>query len=666
VASAQIGATTNIGATVTNMDAIAFDSSGKLWGATSGSGSLYTVNPATGAATLVHALVGASNSSLTYGVTGLAFQPGTGILYASTSPDSPNSGDGLATINPATGQVTVIGPTGSGYPYTDIAFAPDGTLYGWQISAEGPTASAATINLATGAGTSLGDPQTNYTVPWVGLGIDSSGVIFVAANGHAGGVCDPTVSCSGALWTINSATGAPTQVGTITGGPGLSPSIAALAFSPGGVLYGIEGGDGGVGWNLVTISLTPAASGPGTTTYMYTGAPFDLCNGVASVNGNCPANFTSDYTTATFTFSAPLAPNLSSANELSSRNLISWSLRDALGNASYSSADANAATELTQLTLSTDSNGNIVAWQIQGPVFAAGSGVAYFGMNSPTVIGQGSGLPEADSFVNTAVTGYALGNSIPGHWTAEPLSMNVDVSSFLDCGYSTPGFPANSWTIGGPPLYSAMLAILTKAADRCSPKIFEAVATGQHFASAAITESQAGVADTFWTLTEGYVYSYFLLWSFSTPGPVETVELVARELQTHSHVSPPLPAVGAAAVPGGASSATLEISGICPSSNPSSWEFSVSGVLGSLNLVKPVDSCSQGLAQAHTARTRLSSAKLITQTSSGVKMELILTNVTVVVDRTSGDSESISLNFQTIEIEVNGVSASWDNLTHQV
>jgi sugar lactone lactonase YvrE len=141
-ASAQIGLITNIGTTVNNMDAIAFNSSGVLYGATSGTGSLYTIDPATGAATLVHALVGVSNASLTYGLKGLAFQPGAGTLYGATSPDSPNSGDNLVTINPATGQVTVIGPSGTGYPYASIAFAPNGTLYGWLV-ASGFTVSAA-------------------------------------------------------------------------------------------------------------------------------------------------------------------------------------------------------------------------------------------------------------------------------------------------------------------------------------------------------------------------------------------------------------------------------------------------------------------------------------------------------------------------------------------
>ncbi len=286
-ASAQTGLISNVGTTANNMDAITFNSSGTLYGATSGAGSLYTINPATGAATMVHALVGASNASLTYGISGLAFQPGTGTLYGSTSPDSPNSGNSLVTINPANGQVTVIGATGTGRAYTDISFAPNGTLYGWLIGSGASTISAATINLTTGAGTSLGSPQTPSGLPdGGGLAVNASGVIYVAANGHAGAPCSPSTSCSGALWTINPANGATTTVATLTGGPGSAPTITALAFSPSGVLYGIEGGDGGATWNLITISVPAAAGGSGNTIVVP--------NGSATVAGNddsgLPAN----------------------------------------------------------------------------------------------------------------------------------------------------------------------------------------------------------------------------------------------------------------------------------------------------------------------------------------------------------------------------------------
>lgn len=153
----------------------------------------------------------------------------------------------------------VIGPSGTGYPYASIAFAPNGTLYSWLIGSGATTVSAATVNLTTGAGSSLGSPQTPVGLPNAGgIAVSASGVIYVAANGHAGGVCSPTQSCSGAFWAINPANGASTTIGTLTGGPGVAPTITALAFSPiSGVLYGIEGGDGGAGWNLILVNIPP-------------------------------------------------------------------------------------------------------------------------------------------------------------------------------------------------------------------------------------------------------------------------------------------------------------------------------------------------------------------------------------------------------------------------
>jgi len=169
-------------------------------------------------------------------------------------------------------------------------------------------------------------------------------------------------------------------------------------------------------WLLAALSTAAFGS---TITYNYTGQNFTRCNGTTTGSFFCPSQsvFTTDYNQASFTFSAPLAGGLSSANELTSPNLSAWTLSDALGNASFSSTDVNAVNELTTLSLSTDNSGALTGWQIQGPAFAPGSGTPYFGMLNPTVLGKGSGLQEADSFVNTNPDGYALGNSTPGSWT---------------------------------------------------------------------------------------------------------------------------------------------------------------------------------------------------------------------------------------------------------
>ncbi len=98
----------------------------------------------------------------------------------------------LVTINPATGQVTVIGPTGTGYPYTDIAFAPNGTLYGWLVASGAQRLVRLPSIWPPARGPRWEAPRHPIGLPdGGGLAINSSGVIYVAANGHAGGVCGP-------------------------------------------------------------------------------------------------------------------------------------------------------------------------------------------------------------------------------------------------------------------------------------------------------------------------------------------------------------------------------------------------------------------------------------------------------------------------------------------
>ena len=251
LALGQVGALTTIGTTTARMGGIAFNSSGTLYGATSTStgGSLYTINTSTGAATLVGPLVGASNASLTYSITGLAFQPGTGTLFGSTSQNSPNSARSLVTINPANGQVTVVGSFGvSGQTAADLTFS-GSTLYGWL---EASTDALVSINTSTGQATIVG--STGNSTFGSGIAANSSGTIFFAGKG-----------VPGELWTLNATTGVHTVAGNLSGGPGASDAISAMAFSPSGVLFAINGGDDSSVWTLVTINSGAAPPGiPGT------------------------------------------------------------------------------------------------------------------------------------------------------------------------------------------------------------------------------------------------------------------------------------------------------------------------------------------------------------------------------------------------------------------
>jgi hypothetical protein len=209
-------------------------------------GNLYTLNPVTGAATVVGALVDSSGNH--YGLTGLAFQPGTGTLYGATINAGGAHPGSLVTVNPATGLVTFIGSFTPG-AMSDITFAPNGTLYGWHAFGDH---SLYTINPATGAA-SLTSAATSPNPGFGGGGLASNltGTIYSTPD-------STSPSPPGHLDTVSTATGQLTVVGTLSGNP-LSV-INAMDFNSSGVLYGISSAqNGSINTHLVTINTSTAA-----------------------------------------------------------------------------------------------------------------------------------------------------------------------------------------------------------------------------------------------------------------------------------------------------------------------------------------------------------------------------------------------------------------------
>jgi hypothetical protein len=203
--------------------------SGVLFGATAGpcsselflkscTSSLYILNPATGAVVSVVGPIG-------FAVTGLAVHPATGVLYGSTSRASLNSPGSLIRIDKTTGAGTVIGGFGIGtQSMADLTFTSDGTLYGWlEPSAD----DLHTINLTTGAATSVGN--SGLSTSGSGLAAGPGDVLYFTGDGS-----------DGTLRTVNRTTGITTVVANLTGSPPPDDSIGALAFSPGGALYGVH------------------------------------------------------------------------------------------------------------------------------------------------------------------------------------------------------------------------------------------------------------------------------------------------------------------------------------------------------------------------------------------------------------------------------------------
>ena len=146
-------------------------------------GHLFTINPVTAAATYVATV---NVSGVNVSLTGLAFQPGTGVLYGVTAAHG-NYAQTLITIDRLSGAATLIGGSGGlGGTVTDITFDPTGTtLYGWQSSNGAFPNSAGIINLATGAVAPLGT-DTGRTGGG-GIAIDpNTGIAYVSRLGSQG------------------------------------------------------------------------------------------------------------------------------------------------------------------------------------------------------------------------------------------------------------------------------------------------------------------------------------------------------------------------------------------------------------------------------------------------------------------------------------------------
>ncbi len=206
-----------------------------IYGATSsGHGELYILNPATGAA-LQDIGPLSDSGSVNYSVTGLAFNPLTGVLYGSTGGAS---GHSLLIINRFTGLVTVVGSFNAGSAtMTDLAFDSSGNLYG--ISSSGG-ANLYSINATTGQATLVGPSGESFTEGG-GLAISSGGTFYGAPIPGEYGSYDPN-------------TGAYTHIAT-PATPAGSGSYAALDFF-GSVLYGDNLVAPAGGTHLVTIDPT--------------------------------------------------------------------------------------------------------------------------------------------------------------------------------------------------------------------------------------------------------------------------------------------------------------------------------------------------------------------------------------------------------------------------
>jgi hypothetical protein len=214
--------------------------------ASGNAGELYIINSSTGA---VIQDIGPLNNAtnLNYAMTGLAFDPVSGMLYGSTASGSsnPSTRNLLVTINPASGRVTVKGPynlsgAAAGGSMADISFDPTtGVLYG--ISTNGG-AHLYSINTTTGAATLVGNSGFTFT---------NGGGVAVSPTGTVLGVPLPAN-----FGTYDKVTGAFTNIGNPAKPTGRG--YGALAFD-GSTLYGLNVASPPAAPHLVTIDTTTGA-----------------------------------------------------------------------------------------------------------------------------------------------------------------------------------------------------------------------------------------------------------------------------------------------------------------------------------------------------------------------------------------------------------------------
>ncbi len=210
-----------------------------LYGATGGSGAsnLYILNSTNGS-------IASTVGPIGYAITGLAFDPTSGVFYGVTSDNSPNASASLITINPVTGIGTLVGSEVNGRPIADITITKDGTMYGW---GEG-TDDLYVINKSTGVATRVSNqPIGTYGS---GLAANSTDVLFFTGSGR-----------TGPLRTVDKTTGLLTTVATLNGAPGTDGDpVNALAFNSKDVLYGSIGKFlSSTPGHLVTINTTTGA-----------------------------------------------------------------------------------------------------------------------------------------------------------------------------------------------------------------------------------------------------------------------------------------------------------------------------------------------------------------------------------------------------------------------
>jgi YVTN family beta-propeller protein len=232
--------------------------SGILYGTDASSHHLLTISKSTGHGTIMGSFGDGSYSAL-------AIDPTTGMMYLGQSGGTPY----LYRVNPSNGAKTFVGDTGLGFAaIADMSFRQDGTLFA-AVNTAGDGGSGAdhlvTINKISGIATVVGpfgsctgvfipsSAEGSCTLEGIeGIAFNSTGTLYGSSSSR-GGLQIP------ALYMLNTATGAATQIVHILNSTGHPPSggVVSLTFS-GSTLYGGTSRSGNATDSGYLITINPA------------------------------------------------------------------------------------------------------------------------------------------------------------------------------------------------------------------------------------------------------------------------------------------------------------------------------------------------------------------------------------------------------------------------
>lgn len=189
---------------------------------------LYRVDPANGSTTAL--------GNTGYAITALAQDPTTGILYAASNNKSPTASNTLLKLDPANGAATAVGTFGE-LSIPDMSFDSTGRLFGWAESSD----ELVSIDKNTGTATIVGPNE--ISTYGAGFTFDVNETLWLFGEGEPG-----------PFWSVDPATGVPTQRGELTAIDEEDAAIsAASADCARTTIYGALNNFGKPPANLLTI-----------------------------------------------------------------------------------------------------------------------------------------------------------------------------------------------------------------------------------------------------------------------------------------------------------------------------------------------------------------------------------------------------------------------------